>query len=86
MVFLTKQIDVHKDCPHLDAEHRRVIDERLEAVVVHPDIVDSLIINIFILFFNDWYSVRYIKTSNGSCCAVLIKVFRVRIPEVEKRH
>jgi hypothetical protein len=41
---------VNKDGPHFDAEHRRVVDERLEAVVVHADIVDSLIINIFIVF------------------------------------
>jgi len=50
MIFLTKQVNVNKDGPHLDAEHRRVVDERLEAVVVHADIVDSLIINIFIVF------------------------------------
>jgi len=33
---------VDEDSPHLDAEHRRVVDEGLEAVVVHADVADSL--------------------------------------------
>jgi hypothetical protein len=33
---------VDEDGSHLDAEHRRVVDERLEAVVVHSDVVDRL--------------------------------------------
>lgn len=42
VVLLTHEVDVDKDGSHLDAEHRRVVDERLEAVVVHADVVNSL--------------------------------------------
>ena len=42
VILLPHEVDVDEDGSHLDAEHRRVVDERLEAVVVHSDVVDSL--------------------------------------------